>query len=302
MIFLPARRSGRIKGAAPSTGRAEIFTFCRSPSAAGRLRALLPLLEETYREGNRGEFISPDPLELVLPYEKTEDREAAAFIASCLAYGRAAQIVKSASGILKAMGPSPAAFLMESDPEHLRSLCSSFRHRFTSGEEMGGLLVALGEVLREHGGIEGHLGRCAAKTPGLMEALSLFTEELRRKAGLKGTFLLPSPGGGSACKRLFLFLKWMVRHDDVDPGGWTLLSPADLIVPLDVHMFRLCSALGLTARKNPDLKTALEVTEVFRSVLPSDPLKYDFVLTRFGIRPEMNEQIFIQKCLEGQKE
>ena len=118
---------------------------------------------------------------------------------------------------------------------------------------------------------------------------------------MQGTFLVPSPAGGSACKRLFLFLKWMVRRDDVDPGGWTLLSPADLIIPLDVHMFRLCSALGLTARKSPDLKAALEVTEVFRSVLPSDPLKYDFVLTRFGIRSEMNEQAFIQKCLEGQK-
>ena len=247
-------------------------------------------------------MISPDPLELVLPYEKKEDREAAAFLASCLAYGRAAQIVKSASGILKALGPSPAAFLKEGNPEHLRSLCSSFRHRFTSGEEMGGLLTALGEVLREHGGIEGHLGHCAAKAPGLLEALSLFTEELRRKAGLKGTFLLPSPAGGSACKRLFLFLKWMVRHDDVDPGGWTLLSPADLIIPLDVHMFRLCSALGLTARKQPDLKAALEVTEVFRAVLPSDPLKYDFVLTRFGIRREMNEEVFIQQCLEGQNE
>lgn len=285
----------------PLSGGLPTAPSVLSVSPTGRLRSLLPLLEETYSKWNRREWISPDPLELVLAYDRVDDRETAAFLASCLAYGRAAQIVKSASGILAALGSSPAAFLRETPAAHLRSLCSSFRHRFTSGEEMGGLLAALGDVLREHGGIEVYLGKCMAESSDLLQGLSAFTEELRRKARMQGTFLVPSPAGGSACKRLFLFLKWMVRRDDVDPGGWTLLSPADLIIPLDVHMFRLCSALGLTARKSPDLKAALEVTEVFRSVLPSDPLKYDFVLTRFGIRSEMNEQAFIQKCLEGQK-
>ena len=271
-------------------------------SPAERLRPLLPFLEETYTEWNRQEWISPDPLELVVLYDGIEDRETAAIIASCLAYGRAGQIVKSVSCILKSLGPFPSTFLKEAHREHLLSLCSSFRHRFTSGEEMGGMLGALGDILREHGSIEKYLGTCMMETPDLVNALSLLAEGVRRRAGMKGTFLLPSPADGSACKRLFLFLKWMVRCDDVDPGGWTLLSPADLIVPLDVHMFRLCSVLGLTGRKQPDLKAALEVTEAFRTIVPSDPLKFDFVLTRFGIRREMNEQIFIQKCLEGQKE
>lgn len=267
-----------------------------------RLRSLLPLLEETYIQWNRREWISPDPLELVLAYEKLEDRETAAFIASSLAYGRVAQIVKSVSGILNLLGPSPASFLREARPGHLRSLCSSFRHRFTSGEEMGGLLAALGDIFRDHGSIEKYLGRCIAESPDMMKGLSLFSEELRMKAGIRRSFLLPSPACGSACKRLFLFLKWMVRRDDVDPGGWTLLSPADLILPLDVHMFRICSALELTTRRQPDLKAALEATAVFRTVLPSDPLKYDFVLTRYGIRQEMDENVFIEKCLEGTKE
>ncbi|NLB82678.1 MAG: TIGR02757 family protein [Synergistaceae bacterium] len=278
-----------------------IGSFGPNVPPPARLRSLLPLLEENYIKWNRREWISPDPLELVLAYNRVDDREIVAFIASSLAYGRAAQIVKSASSILATLGSSPAAFLRQSPAGYLRSLCSSFRHRFTSGEEMGGLLAALGDILREHGEIEIYLEKCMAGSSDLLQGLSVFTEGLRRKACMKGTFLIPSPAGGSACKRLFLFLKWMVRHDDVDPGGWTLLSPADLIIPLDVHMFRLCSALGLTARKSPDLKAALEVTEVFRSVLPSDPLKYDFVLTRFGIRREMNEQAFILKCLEEQK-
>ena len=164
---------------------------------------------------------------------------------------------------------------------------------------MGGLLASLGDILREYGSIESSLGRYIAESPDMMKGLSLFSEELRRKAGIRRSFLLPSPAGGSACKRLFLFLKWMVRRDDVDPGGWTLLSPADLILPLDVHMFRICSALELTTRRQPDLKAALEATAAFRRVLPSDPLKYDFVLTRYGIRQEMDEKVFIEKCLEG---
>lgn len=269
---------------------------------AGRLPALLPMLEEAYSRWNRREWIAPDPLELVLPYEAPEDRETAAFIASSLAYGRVAQIVKSASSLLASLGPSPAEFLRGASPARLRSLCSSFRHRFTTGEEMGGLLVALGDILREYGSIEKFLSRYMAEVQDLVQALSLFSEELRLKAGIRRTFLLPSPAGGSACKRLFLFLKWMVRRDAVDPGGWTLLSPADLILPLDVHMFRICSALGLTSRRQPDLKAALEATAAFRAVLPSDPLKFDFVLTRYGIRQEMDEKVFIQKCLEGQEE
>ena len=273
-----------------------------SVSPAGRLRSLLPLLEETYTKWNRREWISPDPLELVLAYKSLEDRETAAFLASCLAYGRVTQIVKSVSCILNVLGPSPAEFLRETAPGHLRSLCSSFRHRFTSGEEMGGLLAALGDILRDHGSIEKYLESCIAESPDMINGLSLFSEELRRKAGIRRTFLLPSPAGGSACKRLFLFLKWMVRRDDVDPGGWRLLSPADLILPLDVHMFRICSALELTTRRQPDLRAALEATAVFRSFLPSDPLKYDFVLTRYGIRQEMDEKVFIEKCLEGTEE
>jgi len=96
-------------------------------------------------------------------------------------------------------------------------------------------------------------------------------------------FLIPAPSKGSACKRLNLFLRWMVRQDEVDPGGWDLIPPSKLVVPLDTHMHRIGLLLSFTNRKQADLQTALEITDAFRKVAPHDPVKYDFVLTRLGI-------------------
>lgn len=98
--------------------------------------------------------------------------------------------------------------------------------------------------------------------------------------------LLSAPSGGSACKRLMLFLRWMVRSDAVDPGGWTSVSPAELVVPLDVHIHRIAGILGLRRRATPDLLAALEVTEALRAFDPADPVRFDFALSRTGIRSD----------------
>jgi uncharacterized protein (TIGR02757 family) len=89
---------------------------------------------------------------------------------------------------------------------------------------------------------------------------------------------------GSACKRLHLFLRWMARKDEVDPGVWSGLDPARLMIPLDTHMFRIARTLELTRRKQADMRAALEITEAFRTICPEDPARYDFSLTRLGIR------------------
>ena len=107
---------------------------------------------------------------------------------------------------------------------------------------------------------------------------------------LPGFPLLAAPVDGSACKRLLLYLKWMVRHDEVDPGGWTVFSPKDLIMPMDTHIHGIALRLGLTKRKQADLKTAVEVTEAFARLTPEDPTRYDFVLSRFGIRSALKIQ------------
>jgi len=91
----------------------------------------------------------------------------------------------------------------------------------------------------------------------------------------------------------------MVRSDDVDPGGWSHVPRSKLIVPVDVHMHRLSLKLGLTSRKQADLKTALEITSAFRAIEPHDPVKYDFALTRLGIRKDLCPDDFFARCADS---
>jgi uncharacterized protein (TIGR02757 family) len=210
-----------------------------------------------------------------------EDREIAGLVASGLAYGRVSTILKSAGSVLDLLGPSPSAFLETVDEKVLGKALEGFRHRFTPGREVAGYLLSVSRIQREYGLV----GNCLA---GLMtgssygEALDALVQKLTGPLGR--SYLLPRPSKGSACKRLHLFMRWMVRHDEVDPGGWNMISPSELMVPVDVHMFRAGRCLGFTARSSADGRTAAEITEGFRRLEPEDPVKYDFALTRFGIQ------------------
>jgi len=268
--------------------------------AVQALRRVLPRFEDAYCRYNHRKFVSPDPLETLYPFSRVEDREIVAFLVSCIAYGRVAMILRNASRLLDILGEEPAEFLRSASSAAFEESTASFRHRFTTGREIGALILGMRKVLREYGSLESLFSSSMEKEKTTLGALSGFVEVLRDRSAIGGKFLLPSPRDGSACKRLFLFLKWMVRDDGVDPGGWTILKARDLLIPMDVHMFRMCASLGLTGRRQADLRTAVEVTDVFRTVLPDDPVKYDFVLTRFGIRREMSEKEFLELCLEGE--
>jgi uncharacterized protein (TIGR02757 family) len=117
----------------------------------------------------------------------------------------------------------------------------------------------------------------------VVPALDRFCRLIVDAAGTDLGHLLPLPNRGSACKRMNLFLRWMVRQDAVDPGGWEAVPVTGLVIPLDVHMHRVGRKLGFTERKQADMKTALEITEGFKQLVPEDPVRYDFALTRPGI-------------------
>lgn len=243
-----------------------------------RLRAFLDGLCFAY---GRRELIQPDPLAFLYAYEDLGDREVAGLVASSLAYGRVAQILKSVDFVLSRLGPSPRRLLLE-NAEALAGLLGPFRHRFTSAAQMEGLLRNTAAALREHGSLEALLRHCWERAGGeLLGALDLFANALSPRGGFP---LVPAPRDGSACKRLFLFLRWMTRHDDVDPGGWTVLSPRELIMPTDTHIHAVALRLGLTRRRTADLRAALEITRALALLCPEDPTRYDFALTRFGIR------------------
>ena len=248
---------------------------------------LKSFLEGLYYVYQRRELINPDPLHFLYEYHDIRDLEIVGLVASSLAYGRVGQIMKSVEAVLSCLGDEPHKFLM--DTETASIVPPRFKHRFTTGEDMNNLLVNIREVLREYGSLEGFLGECLKVSGGnIFSGLDEFSGRLSR-GRKEGAFpLVTAPCDGSACKRLFLFLKWLVRCDDVDPGGWEVLSPSELIVPTDTHMHKIGQKLGFTMRKSGDLRTAVEITEGFREICPEDPAKYDFVLTRFGIRSGMN--------------
>ncbi len=241
-------------------------------------------LEELYRTTNRREYVRPDPLELLYCYNDVRDREIAALVASSLAYGRVALIVRNAGSVLDRMG-APTRFLRRASKDRLRRSFDGFRHRFATGAHLSALLLGAKRAIKRHGSLEACFAAGLDRhDENVLPALASFTRELRAE-GACG-HLLPSPDAGSACKRLNLFLRWMVRHDEVDPGGWETVRPDKLIVPLDVHMQRICRALGLTTRKSNNARTAVEITAAFKRFAPDDPVKYDFALTRLALRKD----------------
>ncbi len=261
-----------------------------------------PALEALYDAYNGADFLSPDPVEAVRPYRNPREREIAAFIAASLAYGRAAQICRSLARVLAPLGESPSSFLRTANRETLAERFRGFRHRFTDDAQLVDLLAALGALLRGKESLEAAFSegvRCGEKSH---LPLARFAGLLRARLSRLPNSLLPDPEGGSACKRLHLFLKWMIRQDAVDPGGWTVLPPSSLVVPVDTHMHRIGLELGLTKRRQADLKAALEMTEAFALIRPDDPTRYDFALTRFGIRSDLSIEALLRFCRSREAE
>lgn len=244
-------------------------------------------LDRLYGLYNRAAYIEPDPLQFLHRYPRVEDREIVGLVASGLAFGRVRQICASVERALAVLGPAPRDFLAKTPGADLERLFAGFRHRYVTGRHMAGLLTAVRRVLDEHGSLN------RAFTAGLdggdrtvLPALARFV----RRLDCPGNPLVAHPDKGSACKRLHLYLRWMVRRDEVDPGGWTGISPGQLVIPLDTHMARLSRRLRLTRKKTPGAAMALGVTAWFRRRVPADPVKYDFTLTRFGIRSDLRRQ------------
>lgn len=244
--------------------------------------------EQLYAKYNHRHFVHPDPLEFLYDFPELKDREIVGLIASSLAYGRVAQILKSVSKVLTEMKGKPHKFLLESDDKELRKQFKNFKHRFTTGDDLVNLLIGIKQIVKKHGSLQSCFINILRASPdgesrsNYMSALEKFV------ACFPKTQLLPPPELGSACKRLNLYLRWMIRKDAVDPGGWDDLEPAKLIIPLDTHMYKVGLKYKFTSRKQANLKTAIEITNAFSRIIPHDPVKYDFALTRPGIRNEKN--------------
>jgi uncharacterized protein (TIGR02757 family) len=249
-------------------------------------------LDELYRRYD-DRLLDPDPLQLVRAQTTAADREVVGLVASGLAFGNVLQIKRSIAAVLSSLGPRPAEALDALDARELARRLRRFRHRWLEGRDVACLLVFARQMRASHGSIEAFLAEGLSDEdpdvgPALvsfsMRALDLDHEGLYRgqrlpaRAGVR--YFFPSPSGGSACKRLNLYLRWMVRHDGVDLGVWRRPSPRQLVLPLDTHTHAIARRLRFTRYRSPGWAMAVDITRRLRRFDPEDPVKYDFALYR----------------------
>ncbi len=261
-----------------------------------KLQELRHTLDALY-DSRSEEHLANDPLSFCHRYNDPADREIAALIAASFAYGSVKVIKKSLARIFEGMGESLSGFVDTFDPATQKSRFESFRHRFNDGRDLCCLFWALKIMRKRSGSIEQFFLDSSADQDNLLEKeMGCFSSAILAidYSPVTGTatlppegyfkFLFPSPSGGSACKRLCMFLRWVARPaDGIDLGLWQKLSPSRLYIPVDVHISRIARYLGLTARTVPDWKMAREITESLRLLAPDDPVKYDFSICHIGI-------------------
>lgn len=250
-------------------------------------------LEALYHQFNDAHAVT-DPVQLVRRFETVPDREIVGFCAAALAFGRVQSVLNSIEGLLQVVGASPAAYVRAFDPATDRRSLDHLVHRWTRGIDLAALVWILRQMLDSHGSIEAFFAAgvdpCAETIEPALEAFSRRACALDRKAvygrerrrpGVEYFFARPSSGG--ACKRLNLFLRWMVRRDAVDLGAWTRIRPGQLIVPLDTHVIRVGRCLGLTSYRSPGWRMAADITKSLRALDPEDPVRFDFSLCHIGM-------------------
>jgi uncharacterized protein (TIGR02757 family) len=249
---------------------------------------------DTLYDGFNARHSVSDPVWFAHRFERNADREVVAFIASALAFGRVQSVINSIEGMLAVMAPSPAAFVRAFDPARDRKIFGHLVHRWTNGADFAALVWILHNMIEQSGSIEGFFveglsrdavdvgeGLQSFSTRALAIDLKPIYGRSQPRPGVAYFFSKPSSGG--ACKRLNLFLRWMVRHDQVDLGVWSKVRPAQLIVPLDTHIIRIGQCLRLTRYRSPGWRMAVEITGSLRGLNPDDPAKFDFSMCHIGM-------------------
>jgi len=236
------------------------------------------------------DFIKDDPVQFPHKFMKQVDIEVSGLISSCLAYGNRKKIVETLTNIHEIFNGSPSEFVINFDIDRDSELFKGFVYRYTQERDLVLLLHVIGQVLKEYGTLEkAFLKGFNPDDKNIKQSLTNFVNLLRSyipcdENTCRGLFhLIPSPELGSACKRLNLFLKWMVRKGPVDLNIWKTIPESKLLIPLDTHVARISRKWGLTSRNSNDWKTAEEITQKLNEFDAIDPVKYDFAIFGLGV-------------------
>jgi uncharacterized protein (TIGR02757 family) len=254
-----------------------------------KAQALKELLDEAYERFAHPGFITNDPIHIPRRFAKREDAEVIGFVTATIAWGQRRTIIANANKVVALFDEAPFDFILHAGPTDLKRL-DSFVHRTFNGVDLRHFIRGLRHMYAEHGGLEqgflehGELGDMAT-------AISRFKQRFFEPTHLPRTQKhVADPAKGSNAKRINMYLRWMVRPNDrgVDLGLWKRITPAQLMVPLDVHTGRVGRELGLLTRSQDDWKAVVELTDALRKFDPLDPVKYDIALFALGVEGKQN--------------
>jgi uncharacterized protein (TIGR02757 family) len=245
---------------------------------------LKDLLDDAYDRLARPAFIADDPIHIPRAFTERKDAELIGFLTATIAWGQRKTIIANAQRLVHLMDEAPYDFVMNATNADLSRL-DRFVHRTFNGIDLKHFIQGLRHLNTAHGGMEqaflinGEVGDMSAAIARFKQR---FFEPLHQARTEKH---VADPSKGSNAKRINMFLRWMVRPADrgVDLGLWKRITPADLMVPLDVHTGRVARELGLLTRKQDDWKSVIELTEQLRQLDPVDPIKYDIALFALGV-------------------
>jgi len=257
-----------------------------------RLEQLKPALDRLYDEFDYPNSAT-DPIQIVRRFPKRDDREVVGFIAASLAFGRVASVLQSIERVLAVAGGEPAAYVKTFDPRRETAAFRPIVHRWTGGPDLVALLWLMRQMANRDGSIEGFFAAGDRPDADIATAIDSFSSralalDLKSAYGRVPSrpgvaYFFPRASAGSACKRMNLFLRWMVRRDAHDLGIWATVSPARLVVPLDTHVIRVGRCLGLTRYTSPGWRMASDITASLRRLDPDDPVKYDFAMCHISM-------------------
>jgi uncharacterized protein (TIGR02757 family) len=252
----------------------------------GRIQ-LKALLDERVALYNQPSFIESDPISVPHQYTRLEDIEITALWTAVFSWGLRKTIINKANELFALMDHSPYDFIMHHSEEESKRLLH-FVHRTFQPTDTLYFLHFFKHYYSDNASLQTAFSQHSnLSSPSVKEMLSgfhniFFDSEWAPKRTRKH---IATPMRGASCKRLNMFLRWMVRRDTsgVDLGLWNDISPADLMIPLDVHVQRIAKKLGLLNRDKSDWKAVEELTAQLRLMDPDDPVKYDYALFGMGV-------------------
>lgn len=252
---------------------------------------LKELLERLYDKYNREEFIACDPISVPHRFTGRDDREVAGFLSATIAWGNRKSIVANGHRLMRLMDDAPADFVRNASERELEGL-ATYVHRTFNGDDLHDFVLALRRMDRLYGGIGAFFEGRYVATQNIAQALADFRHEFFQSDHAPHSEKhLSSIAKGAACKRLCMYLRWMVRRDErgVDFGEWTRIPMSALYIPLDVHAGNMARALGLLTRRQNDWRAVEEVTARLRTFDPEDPVRYDYSLFGAGVDGYLKE-------------